>query len=93
MSDHLGQQTDNDHYLVVAKFRERLTVHKQEMQGFHTELKKHMSWFDKGCSKLLYKREQAKLQWLQGSSEIKGNNNNNKTKLMSLQKSMRTRDL
>jgi hypothetical protein len=27
------------------------------------ELKKHKPWFDEGCSKLLNRRKQAKLQW------------------------------
>jgi hypothetical protein len=40
-------------------------------------LKKHKPWFDEGCSKLLDQRKQAKLQWLQDPSEIKGDNPNN----------------
>jgi hypothetical protein len=32
--------------------------------------------FNKGCSKLLHKRKQAKLQWLQDPSEINGDNLN-----------------
>jgi hypothetical protein len=40
-------------------------------------LKKHKPWFDEGCSKLLDQRKQAKLQWLQDLSEIKGHNLNN----------------
>jgi hypothetical protein len=40
-------------------------------------LRKHKPWFDEGCSKLLDKRKQAKLQWLQDASEINGNNLNN----------------
>jgi hypothetical protein len=40
-------------------------------------LKKHKPWFDKGCSKLLDQRKQAKLQWLQDPSEINGDNLNN----------------
>jgi hypothetical protein len=36
------------------------------------EFKKHKPWFDEGCSKLLDKRRQAKLQWLQDPSEING---------------------
>jgi preprotein translocase subunit Sec63 len=35
-----------------------------------------MPWFDEGCSKLLDQRKQAKLQWLQDPSEIKGDNLN-----------------
>jgi uncharacterized protein YaaR (DUF327 family) len=38
------------------------------------ELKKHKPWFDEGCSKLLDQRKQAKLQWLQDTIEINGNN-------------------
>jgi hypothetical protein len=41
------------------------------------ELKKHRPWFDEGCSKLLNKRKQAKLQWLQDPSKINGDNLNN----------------
>jgi hypothetical protein len=41
------------------------------------ELKKCKPWFDEGCSKLLDQRKQAKLQWLQDSSEINGDNLNN----------------
>jgi hypothetical protein len=40
-------------------------------------LKKHKPWFDEGCSKVLYQRKQAKLQWLQDPSEINGDNLNN----------------
>jgi hypothetical protein len=38
---------------------------------------KHKPWFDEGCSKLLDKRKQAKLQWLQDPSEINEDNLNN----------------
>jgi hypothetical protein len=37
----------------------------------------HKPWFNKGCSKLLDQRKQAKLQWLQDPSEINGDNLNN----------------
>jgi hypothetical protein len=40
-------------------------------------LKKHKLWFNKGCSKLLDRRKQAKLQWLQDPSEINGDYLNN----------------
>jgi hypothetical protein len=40
------------------------------------EFKKHMPWFDKGCSKLLDQRKQIKLQWLQDPIEINGENLN-----------------
>jgi hypothetical protein len=41
------------------------------------ELKKHKRWLDEGCPKLLDKRKQAKLQWLQDPSEINEDNLNN----------------
>jgi hypothetical protein len=40
-------------------------------------LKKHKSWFDGGCSELLDKGKQIKLQWLQDLGEINGDNLNN----------------
>jgi hypothetical protein len=43
----------------------------------YLELKKHKPWFEKECSKLLDRRKQAKLQWLQNPSEINGDNLNN----------------
>jgi hypothetical protein len=126
---------DTDHYLVVAKVRERLAVNKQRSQGFRMErfnlkklnevegkkqyvevsnrfaaledldteveinsdwetireninisakeslgcyeLRQHKPWFDEGCSKLLDRRKQAKLQWLQDPREVNGDNLNN----------------
>jgi hypothetical protein len=41
------------------------------------ELKKNNPWFDEGCSKLLDRKKQAKLQWLQDPSEINGDILNN----------------
>jgi hypothetical protein len=41
------------------------------------ELKKHKSWFDKDCSKLLHHRKQAKLQRSQDPSQINGTKLNN----------------
>jgi hypothetical protein len=40
-------------------------------------MKKHKPLFDEGCSELLDQRNEAKLQWLQDSSEISGDNLNN----------------
>jgi hypothetical protein len=37
-------------------------------------LKKHKSWYGKGCPKLLDQRKEAKLQWLQNTSEINWDN-------------------
>jgi hypothetical protein len=39
-------------------------------------LKKHKPWVNEGCFKLLDKRKQAKLQWLQDPREINGDNLN-----------------
>jgi hypothetical protein len=55
--------------------RENIKISTKESLGYY-ELKKHRSWFDKGCSKLLGQRKQAKLQWLQDPSEINGDNLN-----------------
>jgi hypothetical protein len=38
---------------------------------------KHKARFDKGCSKLLDQKKEAKLQWLQDPSDIHGDNLNN----------------
>jgi hypothetical protein len=38
------------------------------------ELKQHKPWFDEECSKLLYQRKQAKLQWIHNPSQINGDN-------------------
>jgi hypothetical protein len=44
--------------------RENIRVSAKKSLGYY-ELKKRKPWFDKVCSKLLDKRKQAKLQWLQ----------------------------
>jgi hypothetical protein len=49
--------------------RENIKISTKESLGY-LELKKHKTWFDERCSKLLYRRKQAKLQWLQDPSEI-----------------------
>jgi hypothetical protein len=56
--------------------RENIKTLAKESLG-HYELKKHTPWFDEGCSKLLYQRKQANLQWLQDTSKINGDNLNN----------------
>jgi hypothetical protein len=56
--------------------RENIKISAKECQGY-IELKKHKPWFDKGCSKLLDQRKQAKLQWVQDPSEINGDNMDN----------------
>jgi hypothetical protein len=47
-----------------------------ESLGYY-ELKQQKPWFNKGCSKLLDQRKQAKLQWLQHLSQINRDNLNN----------------
>jgi hypothetical protein len=37
-------------------------------------LKLHKQWFEDECSKLIDKRKQVKLQWLQTPSQINGDN-------------------
>jgi hypothetical protein len=44
--------------------RENIKFSAKDSLGYF-ELTKHKPWFDKGCSALLYRRKQAKLQWLQ----------------------------
>jgi hypothetical protein len=55
--------------------RENINISDKESLGYF-EIKKHKSWFDEGCSKLLDQRKQAKLQWLWDPSEINGDNMN-----------------
>jgi hypothetical protein len=50
-----------------------MTVSAKESIGFY-ELKMHNTWFYKECSKLLDRKKQAKLQWLQDPGEINGAN-------------------
>jgi hypothetical protein len=56
--------------------RGSINISAKESLGYF-EFKKHKPWFQEGCSKLLDQRKQAKLQWLQNSSEINGDNLNN----------------
>ncbi|PNF19373.1 hypothetical protein B7P43_G06348, partial [Cryptotermes secundus] len=56
--------------------RENIKMSAKESLGYY-EPKKHKSWFDEGCSKLLDQRKQAKLQWLQDPRELNGDNLNN----------------
>jgi hypothetical protein len=56
--------------------RENINFPAKESLGYF-ELKKHKPWFEEGCSKLLDKRKEAKLQWLQDAREINGDSLNN----------------
>jgi 50S ribosomal subunit-associated GTPase HflX len=53
--------------------RENIKISAQESLGY-CELKHSKPWFDEGCSKLADRRKQAKLQWLQFSSEANEDN-------------------
>jgi hypothetical protein len=55
--------------------RENIKISAKESPGYF-ELKKHKQWFNKGCSKLLDLRKQAKFQWLQDPTERNGDNQN-----------------
>jgi hypothetical protein len=47
---------------VLGKLLENIKMSTKESLS-HYELKKHKPWFEEGCSKLLYQKKQAKLQW------------------------------
>jgi hypothetical protein len=54
--------------MCLGNYRENIKMSTKESLS-HYELKKHKPWFDKGCSKLLHQRKQAKLQWSQNPEE------------------------
>jgi hypothetical protein len=56
-------------------FIENIKISVERSLGYH-ELKVHKPWFNEGWSKLFNQRKQAKLQWLQGISEINRQNLN-----------------
>jgi hypothetical protein len=60
----------------LETIRENIKIPAKESLGYY-ELNMHKPWFDRGCSKLLDQRKQAKLQWLQDPSEVNGYNLNN----------------
>jgi hypothetical protein len=61
---------------VWETIRENIKMSVKWSLGYY-EVKQHKPWFDKGCSKLLDQRKQAKLQLLQDASKIHGDNLNN----------------
>jgi hypothetical protein len=61
---------------ISETIRENIKISVKESLGYY-ELKQHKPWLDEGCSKLLDQRKQVKLQWLEDSSEINGDNLNN----------------
>jgi hypothetical protein len=56
----------------LGKLLERIKISAKESLGYYEM--KHKPWFDEGCPKLVDRGKQAKLQWLQSSSEINGDN-------------------
>jgi hypothetical protein len=53
--------------------RENIKTSAKDNLGYHRP-KHNKPWFEDGCSKLIDQRKQAKLQWLQNSSQINGDN-------------------
>jgi hypothetical protein len=53
--------------------RENIKTSAKENLGYQ-KLKHNKPWFDDECSKLIDQRKQAKLHWLQSSSQINGYN-------------------
>jgi hypothetical protein len=56
--------------------RENIRISAKESLG-HYELQQHKPWFDDECSKLIDRRKQVKLQWLQNLSQVNGDNMDN----------------
>jgi hypothetical protein len=56
--------------------RENIRASVKEILG-HYELQQHKPWFDDECSKLIDRRKQAKLQWLQNQNQVNGDNMDN----------------
>jgi hypothetical protein len=70
-----NSDTEVDVKTVWETIRENIKTSTKESLGYYGP-KKNKSWFDERCSKLLDRRKQAKLQWLQDPSEINGDNLN-----------------
>jgi hypothetical protein len=56
--------------------RENIKTSVKESLG-HYELQQHKPWSDDTCSKLIDRRKQAKLQWLQNPSQVNRDNMDN----------------
>jgi hypothetical protein len=67
--EHLSTEVNINKFW--ESIRENIKISAQEILGYY-ELKKHKSWFDEGCSKLLEQRKPAKLQWLHDPSKKLG---------------------
>jgi hypothetical protein len=57
-------------YTIWETIWENIKISAKEILGYY-ELKKHKSWFEERCSKLLDQRKLTKLQWLQ-DPHVKG---------------------
>jgi DNA repair ATPase RecN len=55
---------------------ENIKTSTKESLG-HYELQQHKPWFDDQYSKLIDRRQQAKLQWLQNLNQVNGDNMDN----------------
>jgi hypothetical protein len=69
------QSLDESFYINNAweSIIENIKTAAKDNLGYH-RLKHHKPWFDDERSKLIYQWKQAKLQWLQNSSQISGVN-------------------
>jgi hypothetical protein len=56
--------------------RENIKISAQDSLGY-CEWKHHKPWFDEKCSKLVDRRKQAQLQWLQDQSDVNEGNLSN----------------
>jgi hypothetical protein len=63
----------------METIRKNIKISVKDRLGYY-ELKKHKPWFNERCSKLLDRRKQDKLQWLQDPSKINENNLKNITR-------------
>jgi hypothetical protein len=63
-----------DYYVEIFKVKFKISA-RESLRYY--ELEHHKLLLDEGCSKLLVQRKQDKLQWLQDSSPINGDNLNN----------------
>jgi hypothetical protein len=68
--------TEFDINAIWETIRENIKITAKESLSYY-ERKQHKTWFDEGCSKILYRRKQAKQQWLQNQREINGDNPKN----------------
>jgi hypothetical protein len=57
----------------MGQFRENITISAQESLGY-CEPKHRKLWINEECSKLVDRRKQAKLEWLQDPSEANEDN-------------------